>query len=447
MQWKVACMWRSKVLVTFQFCSLAGEILASAAPSCDNVRSQGVPVPTALITCRRRQKLVDKGIEMTQISKALCQFIGYDGEEEGKPLLHNTKVRYKWVHVQTPQGQPYIVTSTYLHLIVHARPVPHCPMKLQGACGFRFSLAFFDALAENMCTGLTYQGVMYEGPALQTERAVPLDAANPLDAKAYWLLPQGTLRCTSARELHQGSAAALAAAPTDTEAEYQDVAAAFGYLYLGGRCDVTELLQERGTMVEERWKELEWQVPESSLSACWWLTNPQERSSTEALPHFLCKSIGILRAEQHRQRVASLGKLREELQRRQEQNRRARALLEQNAEWRRLAQESQAAWTRRPPSTNIAALTMPTYQTIVCWPLQSTANNLALLPPRPHSQGIMHICFLRGLRRPVGHQPPCPAASESGSYKVQQKNCLSLLPAHIPKALCTFVFCVAYGAP
>jgi len=276
-------------------------------------------------------------------------------------------------------------------------------MKMHGACGFRFSLAFFDALAESMCTGLTYQGVMYEGPALQTERAVPLDAANPLDGKAYWLLPQGTLRCMSARELHQGSAAALAAAPTEAEAEYQDMAAAFGYLYLGGRCDVTKLLQERGTMVEERWRELEWQVPESSLSACWWLTNPQECGSKEALPHFLCKSIGILRAEQHRQRVASLGKLREELQRRQEQNRRACALLRQNAEWCRLAGEDsmQAAWTRRPTASNIAELTKSTYQIIVCSP----------------------------------------------TTKVKQINCLSLLPAHVSKALRTFVFCVGYGAP
>ena len=118
-------------------------------------------------------------------------------------------------------------------------------------------------------------------------------------------------------------------------------------------------------MAEQRWKVLEWQLPESALSACWWLTNPQEGSSMEASPHFLCKSIGILRAEQHRLRVASLGKLREELQRRQEQNRQARAHLEENAEWRRLARESQTAWTRRPTAANIAALGSSTYRTSV----------------------------------------------------------------------------------
>ena len=118
-------------------------------------------------------------------------------------------------------------------------------------------------------------------------------------------------------------------------------------------------------MAEERWKVVEWQLPESALSACWWLTNPLERSSMEASPHFLCKSIGILRAELHRLRVASLGKLREELQRRREQNRQARAGLEENAEWRRLDMEAQIAWTRRPTATNIAALITSTYRNIV----------------------------------------------------------------------------------
>ena len=70
------------------------------------------------------------------------------------------------------------------------------------------------------------------------------------------------------------------------------MAEAFGYIYLGGRCDVTELLQEGGTMNEERWALLPWQLPETPLSACWWLTNRQDLGSEEARPKFLCKSLG-----------------------------------------------------------------------------------------------------------------------------------------------------------
>ena len=125
---------------------------------------------------------------------------------------------------------------------------------------------------------------------------------------------------------------------------------------------IKQLLEERGTIVDKRWEAVRWQLPESALQKCWWLTNPPEDSSVEAAPQFLCKSIAILRAEQHRLRIASLGKLREELQRRQERNRQARARLGENAEWRRLAKESQGAWTRRPTSSNLAALTLSTYQ-------------------------------------------------------------------------------------
>ena len=371
-EWKVAeGLWRSRTAVTYQFiCTLSGEVLASAAPRCDNVQQRGVALPEALVTSRRLQWCEARAMETTQTGKCLLLLDGYDGQEEGEPLTLKSKVRYEWAHVQTPEGQRYVVKIRYEDMNIYARPVPHSPMKLQGACGFRFSVAFFDTLAENMCTGLTYQGVIYDGPALQMpERAVPQDAANPLDAKAYWLLPQGTLRCTSARELHQGSAAALAAAPRDTKEEYIEVASAFGYLYLGGRCSCTErcvcikqLLEERGTIVDKRWEAVRWQLPESALQKCWWLTNPPEDSSVEAAPQFLCKSIAILRAEQHRLRIASLGKLREELQRRQERNRQARARLGENAEWNRLAKESQGAWTRRPTSSNLAALTLSTYQ-------------------------------------------------------------------------------------
>ncbi len=229
-------------------------------------------------------------------------------------------------------------------------------MKLHGSAGFRYSLPFFDALAENVCAGLVYKGVVYEGPVLQTEREVPHHAASALDAKAYWLHPGGTLHCLSARDLQEGGAAAMSAVPPDTEEEYKEVAAAFGYLYLGGRCDVTDLLQDRGTMQDQRWVALTWQVPETALSACWWMTNPQDMACADAVPHFLCKSIGLLRAELHRLRVATLGKIRDELQRRREKNEEVRSHLGDNAEWCGTAGEPQLACLRRPTSTRISEL-------------------------------------------------------------------------------------------
>ena len=170
----------------------------------------------------------------------------------------------------------------------------------------------------------------YEGPVLQTVRDVPHGASNPLDAKVYWLYPGGVLRCLSARELYEGGIAAVRAEAPETIADYESIAAAWVYMYLEGRCDVTEFLENRGVMREEKWKNLDWQLPESALSSCWWLTNPHDAGSTETSPQLLCKSLGILRASQHRLRVATLAKVRNELSRRRQPNATVREELQGN---------------------------------------------------------------------------------------------------------------------
>ena len=62
----------------------------------------------------------------------------------------------------------------------------------------------------------------------------------------HWLLPSGVLRCLSPRELQRATAADFGDA--ESAETYRDVAAAFGYEYLGGRCEVTELLATPGTL-------------------------------------------------------------------------------------------------------------------------------------------------------------------------------------------------------
>ena len=57
--------------------------------------------------------------------------------------------------------------------------------------------------------------------------------------------------------------------------------AALGYEFLGSS-DTTELLQEPGTLAEGRWKRLACIAPESTLAACWWLTNAPVQDVKEA---------------------------------------------------------------------------------------------------------------------------------------------------------------------
>ena len=72
--------------------------------------------------------------------------------------------------------------------------------------------------------------------ALRLVRDVPQGGVDVLDAKVQWQFPSGVLRCLSPRELRRATAADFAV--RDSLEDYKNVAAAFGYEYLGGGCDV-----------------------------------------------------------------------------------------------------------------------------------------------------------------------------------------------------------------
>ena len=80
---------------------------------------------------------------------------------------------------------------------------------------------------------------------------------------------------------------------------------------------------------------LDWRSPDSSLHACWWVTNAH--SAPQEPVRLLVKSLAVLRAELHRTRVATLSSVSAERQRRAVQNSRVRAILESNPQWRAAA--------------------------------------------------------------------------------------------------------------
>ena len=113
----------------------------------------------------------------------------------------------------------------------------------------------------------------------------------------------------------------------DSKDDYEAIGSALDLTFLGGRCDVTDLLADPGTLREKRWATLQWQLPTSSVDACWWLTNhPLHVAGThdaDDLPtkaKFLCKSLAYLRVELHQKSVANMSKLRAERHRRRSQN-------------------------------------------------------------------------------------------------------------------------------
>ena len=56
-----------------------------------------------------------------------------------------------------------------------------------------------DEFARNICSGLEFRGVVYEGSNLALERALPLGGVDVLDEAVYWLFPRdaASLRETS----------------------------------------------------------------------------------------------------------------------------------------------------------------------------------------------------------------------------------------------------------
>ena len=128
---------------------------------------------------------------------------------------------------------------------------------------------------------------------------------------------------------------------------------------MGIKCHKNRLLElifAPGTMAERKWEHLPWLLPETALSPAWWLTNPDPDDDSTATPKFLCKSLGILRGELHRSRVATIPKLLAEQQKRKDLNDATRKQLAGNPEWLRAAGEVQKRILSEPTAPGIEEL-------------------------------------------------------------------------------------------
>ena len=97
----------------------------------------------------------------------------------------------------------------------------------------------------------------------------------------------------------------------DGLAEYEAVGGEFGFKYLGVAETeaLTALLQDVGQVEEQRWTEVSFSLPPHSLSGCWWVTNPSAPGGESA--KFVNRSLAVLTAELHQNRVATVGKMTE----------------------------------------------------------------------------------------------------------------------------------------
>ena len=162
---------------------------------------RNIPYPQKAVSKIRQGKAEEKALEAARTSGCPCIMKGYVGEDDGQHITLDTKIIFEWLHVRKRDGDPHVCQISYRNLISLGRPVPNCPMRVQGRPGLLYIVAFFDAFAESI--GCQYCGVVYEGAHLLVSRSLPAGGVDILEEPVYWLWPNGLVRCVSARALHR----------------------------------------------------------------------------------------------------------------------------------------------------------------------------------------------------------------------------------------------------
>ena len=124
-----------------------------------------------------------------------------------------------------------------------------------------------DAVADRVRPGSRYVGVVQEGDQVDfAERELPNGGVDIADVPVYWLFPSGHVECWSVQRLVDARPDELAA--EEGEAEYMALAQELGFRYLGHALpeDLTDLLQDPGTLADLRWTDAAFQLSPDTLA-------------------------------------------------------------------------------------------------------------------------------------------------------------------------------------
>ena len=125
------------------------------------------------------------------------------GQEVGEHLLKPTGLLFEWCLVKKTNGEAYTVQVSYRNLIHLRRNIPHCPIRMRGRPRLVYSIQWFEQFAENVMLGLQFCGIVYEGQAVNIEKALPSGGVDVLDVPVYGLLPNGETTCCTARRIRE----------------------------------------------------------------------------------------------------------------------------------------------------------------------------------------------------------------------------------------------------
>ena len=296
-----------------------------------------------------RQRLEEAVASEQANRKAPCLYLGVEvapGVFEPSPnkwpahlcprgWQSHAKVHFEWQHV-THRNSPYRVHMHARDLLKETQPrnIPHHPLGASAPPMLTFTQEFMEALAANVHADMKFAGVVYGGDDVQMLQQVPLGGIDVQDTPLFWTFPDGRCESLTAKALAHLSGDELA--PKDSQEAYLAVAHHLGYIPLGccGGETFEAFLEAPGKLSAKQWETCTWEKPPKESDPGWWVVNPSEENQGQQarLRHI---SLVCLRFELATQRIATSVKLQDEWDRRQSNNERSVATLQQHgAMWR-----------------------------------------------------------------------------------------------------------------
>jgi len=217
-------------------------------------------------------------------------------------------------------------------LLNNGRRVPLNPLKKSSPSGLIFDIEFFEVVATHVHEKIEFKGVAFEGDCNNILYQLPNDGKDAQHEEVYWVLPDGRAVCWSLLELVNKKPDELIQG--NTIEAYWTIAKELLYEPLGMLPDeqLNEFRDNPGKLEETHWKNYKWEFPvQNETTPCWWICNLDEDNHTKEAK-MVCRSLAALRMELIHSRLATTQKLRQEHDKRLENNALAVDRIQENRE-------------------------------------------------------------------------------------------------------------------
>jgi len=195
-----------------------------------------------------------------------------------------------------------------------------------------FDIEFFEAVAKSVHEKIEYKGVAFEGDCNNILYQLPNDGKDAQCEEVYWVLSDGRAVCWTLLELVNKKPDELIQG--NAVEAYSTIATELLYEPLGMLSDeqLNAFRDHPGTLEERAWKTYKWEFPpDNETLPCWWICNLDEEDHTKEAK-MICRSLAALRMELIHSRLATTQKLRQEHDKRLENNALAVDGIQENRE-------------------------------------------------------------------------------------------------------------------